>query len=160
MTVPLFPDGFDPRQVGALPRRPRPPTNRATGAAFFAEIVHRTISDRSSPPGRRVAAPARKAHITAQPAEMRRPGPTSGASSGSTAGPLPKARKRAGKGPSADAAARFRPRQTAGRAHSRPPEGAVGRGLICRHAARQRCVRAPTLRPGNPARQGWGLVGR
>ncbi len=43
--------GFDPRQVGALPRRPRLPSSRATGAAFFAEIVHRTISDRSSPPG-------------------------------------------------------------------------------------------------------------
>ncbi len=61
MTVPLFPDGFDPRQVGAMHRRPRLPTSRATGAAFFAEIVHGTISDRSSPPSRRVAAPAPKA---------------------------------------------------------------------------------------------------
>jgi hypothetical protein len=96
----------------------------------------------------------------AQPAEPRCPGPTGGASGGSTAGPLPKPRKRAGKGPSAGAAARFRPRQTAGRAQSHPPEGAVGRGLICRHAARRRCVRAGALRPGSPAGAGWGLVGR
>jgi hypothetical protein len=32
---------FDARQI-----RPRLPPGRATGAAFFAEIVHRTISDR------------------------------------------------------------------------------------------------------------------
>jgi hypothetical protein len=51
MACPFLLVGFDPRQVGALPRRPRLPSSRATGAAFFAEIVHRTISDRSSPPG-------------------------------------------------------------------------------------------------------------
>jgi hypothetical protein len=51
MACPFLLAGFDPRQVGALPRRLRLPSSRATGAAFFAEIVHRTISDRSSPPG-------------------------------------------------------------------------------------------------------------
>ncbi len=51
MACPFLLVGFDARQVGALPRRPRLPSSRATGAAFFAEIVHRTISDRSSPPG-------------------------------------------------------------------------------------------------------------
>jgi hypothetical protein len=51
MARPFLLAGFDARQVGALPRRPRLPSSRATGAAFFAEIVHRTISDRSSPPG-------------------------------------------------------------------------------------------------------------
>jgi hypothetical protein len=52
-SAPFVLAGFDPRQI-----RPRLPSGRATGAAFFAEIVHRTISDRSSPRGRRVAAPA------------------------------------------------------------------------------------------------------
>jgi hypothetical protein len=46
MACPFLLVGFDPRQI-----RPRLPSSRATGAAFFAEIVHRTISDRSSPPG-------------------------------------------------------------------------------------------------------------
>ena len=58
------------------------------------------------------------------------------------------------------AAAGLRQRQTTGRAQSRPPEDAVGCGLICRHAARRRCVRAGALRPGDPARQGWGLMGQ
>jgi hypothetical protein len=62
MACPFLLAGFDARQVGALPRRPRLPSSRATGAAFFAEIVHRTISDRSSPPGQaRVRASPRQA---------------------------------------------------------------------------------------------------
>jgi len=63
MACPFLLARFDPRQVGALPRRPRLPSSRATGAAFFAEIVHRTISDRSSPP--------RQARFRASPKQAR-----------------------------------------------------------------------------------------
>ena len=44
--LPPFLAGFDQCHVGAQPRLP---ASRATGAAFFAEIVLRTISDRSLP---------------------------------------------------------------------------------------------------------------
>jgi hypothetical protein len=64
MVRPFLLAGFDARQVGALPRRPRLPSSHATGAAFFAEIVHRTISDRSSPPGQaRFRASPRQARL-------------------------------------------------------------------------------------------------
>ena len=39
--------GIKARQRAAVQR---PPPGPATGRAFFAEIVHWTISDRSSPP--------------------------------------------------------------------------------------------------------------
>ena len=52
-SAPFFLSGFDPRQI-----RPRLPPSRAKGAAFFAEIVHRTISYRSSPPWQARSAPA------------------------------------------------------------------------------------------------------
>ena len=52
-SAPFFLAGFDPRQI-----RPRLPPSRAKGAAFFAEIVHRTISYRSSPPWQARSAPA------------------------------------------------------------------------------------------------------
>jgi hypothetical protein len=52
-SAPFLPAGFDPRQI-----RPRLPPSRAKGAAFFAEIVHRTISYRSSPPWQARFAPA------------------------------------------------------------------------------------------------------
>jgi hypothetical protein len=33
-------------------------------------------------------------------------------------------------------------------------------GPICRHATRRRRVRGGAIRPGNPEREGWSLVGR
>jgi hypothetical protein len=52
-SAPFLLAGFVRRQI-----RPRLPPSRAKGAAFFAEIVQRTISYRSSPPWQARSAPA------------------------------------------------------------------------------------------------------
>ena len=132
----LFLDGFDPRQI--RPRLPAP-------AGALPRPPRQARPDLRT--SGRWQAPCRRACALRQ-----RPG---GASTGSPA-------DRAGRfGARRGAAVGFRPRPTAGRAHSHPPKRAVGRSLISRHAARRRCVRAGNLRPGNPARQGraW-WVGR